>query len=143
MTRNLVVRRGVVIDGSELSWRATRAGGPGGQNVNRVRTKVELRFALRASTSLTSTVKARLRRLARSRLDAEGNIVVVSQVERTQRRNLEAARQVLSELIQQALVAKKHRKKTVPSRSARRKRLNDKRHQSDKKRARQSPKDVD
>ncbi|RYZ03287.1 MAG: aminoacyl-tRNA hydrolase [Myxococcales bacterium] len=130
---DLVVRAGVVVPERELVWAAVRSSGPGGQNVNKVSSKVELRFDFEASESLTASVKARLRALAAHRLDAEGRILIVSQVTRNQPKNLEDARQRLSELIARALVVPKARRPTKPSRAAKRARLQDKRAVSAKK----------
>ncbi len=126
MADDLVIAPGVVIPEAELSWSAVRSGGPGGQNVNKVATKVELVFDLPATSALTPAVVARLRRLAASRLDSEGRVVVTSQVTRSQARNLEDARQRLAELVRAALVVPKKRRPTRPSKAAKRRRLDSK-----------------
>lgn len=133
---DLVVSPAVVIPDAELAWTAARSSGPGGQNVNKVASKVELRFDFAASGALSASVKARLRALAASRLDAEGRILVTSQLTRDQSRNLEDARQKLAELIRAALVVPKRRRKTQPSRAAKQRRLNEKKRQSEKKQSR-------
>jgi len=120
----------------ELVWTAVRASGPGGQNVNKGSSKVELRFDFEASTALTDPVKARLRKLAEHRLDADGRILIVSQVTRNQPQNLEHARRHLAELIAKALVAPKARRATRPSKAAKRRRVENKRLQSAKKQSR-------
>jgi ribosome-associated protein len=117
-------------------WAAVRASGPGGQNVNKVSSKVELRFDFEVSAALAASVKTRLRVLAQHRLDSDGRILIVSQVTRNQPQNLADARQRLAELIAQALVVPKRRRKTKPSRAAKRARLNDKRANSQKKQGR-------
>ena len=117
-------------------WAAVRASGPGGQNVNKVSSKVELRFDFEASAALAASVKTRLRALAQHRLDGDGRILIVSQVTRNQPQNLADARQRLAELIAQALVVPKRRRKTKPSRAAKRARLQDKRANSQKKQGR-------
>jgi len=120
----------------ELEWTAVRSSGPGGQNVNKVSTKVELRFDFEASASLSDSVKVRLRGLAQHRLDADGRILITSQVTRTQPQNLADARQRLAELIAKAMVTPKRRRPTRPSRAAKRARVNDKRVHSKKKQSR-------
>jgi ribosome-associated protein len=130
---DLEVRPGLVVPERELSWAAVRASGPGGQNVNKVSSKVELRFDFEASVALGPQVKARLRKLAEHRLDAEGRILIVSQVTRNQPQNLADARARLAALIAQALVIPKRRRATRPSLSSKRARLSDKRAQSQKK----------
>jgi len=139
MQSDLFVATRVIIPGGELSATAVRASGPGGQNVNKVSTKVELRFDLRRTSVLDSASKGRLRSLAAGRLDAEGQVVVVSQLTRSRERNLEDARQKLAELVRRALIAPTPRKKTRPGAAARRQRLEGKRHQSEKKRSRARP----
>ena len=133
---HLVIRPGIVVPERELEWAAVRSSGPGGQNVNKVSSKVELRFDFETSSALGVSVKARLRTLAQHRLDADGRILIVSQVTRNQPQNLEDARQRLAELIARALVAPKVRRPTKPSRAAKRRRVNDKRVNSQKKQAR-------
>ena len=126
----------VTIPARELEWTAVRASGPGGQNVNKVSSKVELRFAFEESEALSDAVKARLRALAQHRLDGEGRILITSQVTRTQPQNLADARNRLAELIAKAMVTPKRRKATRPSRAAKRARVNDKRVHSKKKQSR-------
>jgi ribosome-associated protein len=133
---DLVVRSSLVIPERELVWAAVRSSGPGGQHVNKVSSKVELRFAFELSSVLTASVKTRLRALARHRLDGDGRILIVSQVTRNQPQNLADARQRLSELIAQALVVPKLRRATRPSRAAKRARVSDKRAHAQKKQSR-------
>ncbi len=136
MSEDLEIRPGVAIPARDLSFRALRASGPGGQNVNKVSSKVELSFDLNANTSLRPEVKARLRRQNPSRLSSEGALVITCQTTRSQQQNLEEARGILSALVITALTVPKRRKPTKPSRAAKRRRLDDKRKQSDKKRER-------
>lgn len=126
----------LTIPSRDLSWSAARSGGPGGQNVNKVASKVDLRFDLPNCSALRAPVKARLRRIASNRLDAEGRVMIASSTHREQHRNLEDARDRLADLIRRALRPPKKRKKTKPSRRQKQKRLDNKKHRSEKKRLR-------
>jgi ribosome-associated protein len=138
MADPLVVSPALTIPASELRFTAVRASGPGGQNVNKVSSKVELRFDFERSKVLGGEMKTRLRLLAQSRLDADGQILIVSQATRDRQRNLEDARQKLLELLVAAGRRPKRRRPTKPSRSATETRLREKRHHSDRKRSRGS-----
>jgi ribosome-associated protein len=133
---DLEIAPDVVIPAQELSWRAVRSSGPGGQNVNKVSTKVELTFDLNESLAISEMVKARLRRLAAGCLSAEGQLVVTCQETRFQGRNLERAREALALLVQRALVVPKRRQKTKPTRASKARRVAEKRHQASKKQRR-------
>jgi ribosome-associated protein len=132
----LVITERVTIPASDLSWTASRSSGPGGQNVNKVATKVSLRFDLRSTLALSAADKRRLRTLAGRRLDSDGFIVVSAQAERSQAQNLERARGNLRRLIAKALVPPKPRVATRPSKSQKRRRLEHKRRTSEKKKRR-------
>jgi len=112
----------IVIPEHELDERFVRASGPGGQNVNKVSTAVELRFNVAAS-SLPEDVKARLAALAGRKLSADGVLLIDSREHRTQAQNRAAARARLMALLQQASLRPKKRRKTKPSRAAREHRL--------------------
>ena len=136
MSEDLHVGSTIVIPASDLTWKAVRSGGPGGQNVNKVASKVDLRFDLPTTVALAPDVKARLRRIAKNKLDAEGRIVVTSQLTRDQARNLDDAREKLAELIAEALRKPKKRKATKPSRGAKERRLSEKRQRKERKQSR-------
>jgi ribosome-associated protein len=133
MADDLDIDGRVVVPAAELQWTAVRASGPGGQNVNKVATKVELRFDLPGSAALSLAAKARLRALAASRLDAEGRLVITSQATRSQQGNLEDARNKLAALIRRALVPPKRRRPTRPTAGSKERRLDAKRQLSQKK----------
>ena len=128
MTAPLYIDPRVTIPGGELTWTAVRSGGPGGQNVNKVASKVELRFDLPGTRALAPDVKARLRNLAASKLDALGRVLLTSQRTRDQVKNLADAREKLAELIRRALFVPKARRPTKPSRGSKERRLEGKRH---------------
>ena len=132
----LTVTEQVVISGHDLSWKAVRASGPGGQNVNKVATKVELCFDVEACSALTESAKSRLLTMAAKNFNADGHLVVTCQTARTQRQNLGLAMDALAALIRRALVAPKKRRKTKPSRAAKAARFADKLHQAKKKQSR-------
>jgi ribosome-associated protein len=110
----------------ELEERFVRSSGPGGQNVNKVATAVELRFNLAASPSLTASVKERLARLAGRRLTDDGVLVIQANRFRTQERNRDDAKERLLELIREAAIPPVPRIATKPSRSSRAKRADQK-----------------
>jgi ribosome-associated protein len=136
---DLPVNHVVVLPSGELEWTAVRSSGPGGQNVNKVATKVELRFAFAHSRVLSAPVRSRLAAIARGKLDAEGRIVLTSDETRSQTRNLELARERLVALVRAALVPPKPRRPTKPSRASKERRLTGKKHQSEKKQGRRGP----
>ena len=126
----------VIIPEAELRWTAVRASGPGGQNVNKVSSKIDLRFDFEDSSALSDELKARLRVKAAARLDAQGQIQITSQLTRNQSDNLQDARQKLAALVRSAMVAPKARRKTKPSRAKKAKRVAEKRVHSAKKQSR-------
>jgi ribosome-associated protein len=135
-SRDLVVNDRVTVPARDLSWSASRASGPGGQNVNKVATRVTLRFNLRGTDALTRAQKSRLRKLAGKRIDSQGSLMINAQAERSQRQNLERARDGLRKLIRKALVPPKRRVATKATRASKRRRLDDKRRRGEQKRAR-------
>jgi len=112
-----------LIPDSAFEWKAVRASGPGGQNVNKVASKVELRVNLAHITGLDEAARARLRALAASRLDARGRVLITSQLTRDQGRNLEDAKEKFRALVAQAAVIPKTRRPTKPSRGAKARRV--------------------
>jgi len=120
----------IAIDDAELSESFVRSSGPGGQNVNKVSSAVQLRFDVRHSPSLPNDVAVRLMRLAGKRLTKEGVIVIIAQQHRTQERNRADARERLFALIRQAAVRPVPRRATKVPKAQKRKRIEGKKHRS-------------
>jgi ribosome-associated protein len=119
----LLITAELEIPDSELALSFVRSSGPGGQNVNKVATAVQLRFDLAGSRVLGPDVKARLRALSGRRLTGEGAILIVARNHRTQERNRAAAMERLADLIRRALSAPTPRKATRPTHASRQRRL--------------------
>jgi ribosome-associated protein len=130
MTREIVVNGMVRVPGRALSVRAVRASGPGGQNVNKVATKIDLRVDLDAIEGISEPALARLKALCRHRLDADGRLMVSSQTERNQARNLEEALERVRGLVAAALREPRSRKASRPSAASRERRLQTKKRRS-------------
>jgi len=124
----LAVTAEVVIPERDLSLAFVRASGPGGQNVNKLATAVQLRFDLAGTTALAERVKQRARALAGRRLTEDGAILIVARNHRTQERNRAEALERLSELLRRALIEPRQRVATRPTRAGRERRLATKAH---------------
>jgi len=126
----------IAIDEREITEEFVRASGPGGQNVNKLASAVQLRFDARHSPSLPWDVRARLERLAGSRLTKDGVIVIIAQRHRTQARNRDDALERLVELIRRAAVPPKKRRPTRPTAASRERRIEGKKRRAGIKRQR-------
>ena len=139
MREPIVVTESVRVPAWAIVVQASRASGPGGQNVNKVATKVDLRVDLSGIEGLGEPARERLRRLAAHRLDAEGRLTITSQATRSQAVNLDDAREKVKRLIAAALVRPKRRRPTGPSASSREARISGKKRRADIKRSRSRP----
>ena len=132
----LVISPEISIPDEEFEWKFVRSSGPGGQNVNKVASAVQLRFLLPLNTSLPAAARNRLRRLAGQRLIDDGSILISARAERSQDQNRRAALERLAELIRAALVEPKIRKKTRPTRASKERRIESKKRRASTKRQR-------
>lgn len=139
----IIVTRNISLDESELSLHFIRASGPGGQNVNKVSSAVQLRFDVGNSPSLPGDVRTRLIRLAGRRITQDGILIIEARKERSQERNRDDAVERLKELIRQAAERPKPRKPTKPSRAAKARRVESKKQRGKTKQLRRPSSDVD
>jgi ribosome-associated protein len=131
------VRRGLVIPGSELREQASRAGGPGGQHVNKANTRVTLRWNIACSAALSEAQRARIALRLATRLTRGGEIVIHAANERSRARNRALARERLAVLVRGALAVPRPRRATRPTAGSRERRLGAKQHRGELKRGRQ------
>jgi len=136
---DLIVTRRIRIPLSEFEWSFARSGGPGGQNVNKVSTKAQLRWKVHETESLPDDVKERFTQKYRRRITKEGEFLTSSQRYRDQPKNVDDCLQKLRELILTVVKPPKRRKKTKPSRASKERRLQQKRERSERKRQRKPP----
>ncbi len=139
----IFVEGGILVPAEAMEMKAVRASGPGGQNVNKVASKVELRVDLRLIRGMDATSRQRLRHLIAKRLDDEGRLVVTSQRSRDQFRNLQDARHKIHDWISRSLVSPKKRLPSQPTRTATERRLAEKHMRSDLKRERHARPETD
>ena len=132
----LEISEQVAIPAEELEWKFIRSSGPGGQNVNKVASAVQLRFLLPRNTSISPSAKHRLRRMAGQRLVDDGTILISARDERSQEQNRRAALERLADLVRAALIEPKIRKKTRPTRASKERRIESKKRRSSVKRER-------
>ncbi|PYP69044.1 MAG: aminoacyl-tRNA hydrolase [Gemmatimonadetes bacterium] len=132
----MIITPALTIPRAELQFRASRAGGPGGQHVNTSSTRVELLWDLSHSTVVSDEQRGRLLTKLAARLDAAGMVRVVASDRRSQSQNRDAAAERLAMLVRQALVVPRKRRPTRPTRASREQRLADKRKRGERKRDR-------
>ena len=139
---DLRIGPGLEIPAEDLRFETTRSGGPGGQNVNKLETRVTLRFDVRGSRVLTDEQRARLEERLGGRVNQAGELVVHASRYRSQARNVEDARERTAALIRAALAPRRRRRRTRPTRASKERRLSAKKRRGDTKRDRRGPNDA-
>ena len=137
----LEVNAEIQIPLSEFQFTYVRSSGPGGQNVNKVNTKAQMRWPVTTSQSLPPAVRERFLAKYRTRVTEQGDLLIVSQRYRDQGRNVDDCFEKLRAMLLEVAIAPKRRKKTKPGRGAIERRLKQKRHKTEKKQGRQAPGD--
>lgn len=132
----LAINPALAIPDEDFEWKFIRSSGPGGQNVNKVASAVQLRFLLPQNTSLPVAVRNRLRRLAGQRINDDGTILISARSERSQEQNRREALERLAELVREALVEPKIRRKTRPTRASKERRIDAKKRRGNTKQGR-------
>lgn len=133
----------LVLPDSEIRLSFVRSSGPGGQNVNKVNSKVQLTWNLEASPSVPGPIKARFRRAYRARINRAGELILTSQKHRQQSRNVDECREKLRTMLAAVEFPPKRRVVTKPTGSSKRRRLDNKKHRSSQKRLRRNPNELD
>ena len=137
----LTINDRITIPEAELLWSYSRAGGPGGQNVNKVASKATLRWDMHASVAVSAVVKSRLAKAHPSLVTTEGEVLITSQEHRDQERNRDRCLEKLRDIVLAAATPPKPRFKTKPTKASQRRRLDDKKQQATKKAQRANPSD--
>lgn len=136
MSDDIIINDLVTIPASELQYTASRSSGPGGQHVNKTDSRIQVRWNIPSSSALSDFLKQRVMKVLATRLTEDGDLLLASDSNRSQRRNKDDVTQRLAALVRDALVPPKPRRKTKPTRASRQKRLDEKKRRSDVKRQR-------